>query len=346
MEEVPVYPLEGVLMMKPEHIPIFINYFRLDPNIQLPKNDPRGIIAIQLAAIHKLTYPDGINESNLARLIEKTNPENERQTKLLLEDNRILVPPTRLQLMQTYQRILPMIEGPGVSIPKYQLQQILLASADDIRIFQDILGIPDSRDLIGSIVLTLAGLDKIVYPEGVNSDDILELVNETDPSNGGYAKNIIRSYGMTPSDDRYTLMLQYLRAKGTIASSPRELYQGQLLDTGYKMTLPQIFLKDPSSILQPGETSIDQAILRLQSEGRLDLEVPITPEILPILLVNTTLPHFRNTLDFIQRWSDMKLELVDEVYLQRYQGTGIERFDLMIQLAEAMNNQAKTMIEF
>lgn len=55
------------------------------------------------------------------------------------------------------------------------------------------------------------------------------------------------------------------------------------------------------------------------------------------------LPHFRKTLNFIQRWLKIKGKLIDEAYLQRYWGTGIERFDLMMLLAEAINNQSKTM---
>jgi len=346
MMEVPVYSLGDVLTMNPEYVPVFIQSFGLDRDLQLPGGDARGAIAIKLSTLGKLTYPDGINISNLPRLINETSPANEERTKRLLLANGIMVPSTRLQLMQIYNQILLSTEGPinPDTIPQYTLDQILAMNPKFIPLFVEKLGITSDRDLIGSIILSLATLGKVIYPEGINSDNIAELVHETDPSNGTNAKFMIKSYGMTPSDNRYKLMLQYLRVKSMIASSPRELYMGQLLDIGYKMTLYSIFSADPSTILKPGETSIDQAILRLQSEGRLQLEPPINSENLAILLLNTTPLYFRNTLAFIQKWLNVEGELVDEVYLKTYRGTGIERVKLMIQLAEAMNNQAKTVI--
>ena len=109
-------------------------------------------------------------------------------------------------------------------IPVYSLSEILGMDNSHIRIFLSTLRIRPSDDSRGKIALKLNRLGKLTYPSPINSLNLSGLIKITKPSQLAETQNMVRAAGITPSDDRMTLMIQYLSyAQVPLAESPRFL---------------------------------------------------------------------------------------------------------------------------
>ena len=107
-------------------------------------------------------------------------------------------------------------------VPVYSLAEILNMDSSHVRIFLSTLRIRPSDDSRGQIALKLNQLGKLSYPPPVNSINLTGLIEVTKPSQLTETKNIVTAAGITPSDDRMTLMIQYL-SYAQVAESHRFL---------------------------------------------------------------------------------------------------------------------------
>ncbi len=109
-------------------------------------------------------------------------------------------------------------------IPIYSLAEILSMDSSHVRIFLLKLRIPLSNDARGKIALKLNQLGKLTYPPPINSINLAGLIKITKPSRITETQNIVRAAGITPSNNRLQLMIQYLSyATIPLAESPRFL---------------------------------------------------------------------------------------------------------------------------
>lgn len=364
--DIPVYDLDEILQMSDDFVPVFNDEFDdLSLDLEIPGVDARGEIALSLARRGKLRYPEGINPSNVEQLIVVTNPDNLERTKLTLTRSGFPAEDSRTKIMQQYQILEnltqdipeepepepePEIVDPA-DIPVYKLQEILGMPVEWIPVFVDKLGIRitgiDTRigemivpegDNVGHITIALALLNKLEYPVGIDSSNIEMLVAETDPCCDEAARTLIRKFGMEPAAGRYQLILQYLGALSLERSSPREEYPGYLGDISWTFSLEQIFIMSPEQLdslkSSPTET-IENVILRLLAEGRLQLYHPVTSELLPNLLVASRPENLGTTLEYVRTWLYPGSSILAESY-KYYKGRGGERLELINVTAEAV----------
>ena len=114
------------------------------------------------------------------------------------------------------------MEPPEISV--YSLAEILSMDNSHIPIFLRTLRIPPSDDSRGQIALKLNQLGKLSYVPPINISNLAGLIEVTKPSQLTETQNIVRAAGITPSDDRQQIMIQYLtHATIPLAESPRFL---------------------------------------------------------------------------------------------------------------------------
>ncbi len=226
---IPVYSLREVINMDPSNIPTFLDFLhirfskldRATGKLVPTEGDAVGIIAIILADLNKLTYPRGINATNISQLVYATDLINLDDTKALLRTVGRKPSSDRVNLMLQYLKAMEFLRTSprkGVKLApietRYTLPMIFNMNRKNLEIFQAQFGVKDG-DPRGEIALILLDRGLLTLEDPITAFNLPSLIQITEPRNLAYVKEFVERWMKTPVRDtvsRYELMLLYLES--------------------------------------------------------------------------------------------------------------------------------------